>query len=623
MRKMTPEQFEQRLKDAETLNNILILRENIETQGSSVAVEYVCGKCNQKSTSSLSNLSRGHACKFCGKEKSIESRRFTEEQYAQRVLYLLKNKNIKVLTKFSERIKICDWAEAECCVCGSNIKYKLANYKKVGCSFCNSRRKKTEEEFNIIVERLKERNIQVLSCFSDYKNKKSKFELKCMKCGEKFSKSFEEIWRMKECSVCGKNSKHSKLKFQEVLKKISNFGFASVEPLENVVSLKSRHKFICNICGKTIEKSLDSFLKNKGCPICKKTDGLTEEQYRERVTFIKEKNNIQILTEYKDYLDVATPIKCKCLVCSRIIYPNLNNLMRGSGCIVCNKSQMKSKQEEEVFQFLSLLLGESNIVRREKGILAKKEIDIFIPSLKVGVEFHGLYWHSELNKNRNYHKEKYVMAKKAGVKIIQIFEDEWRDKRPIVESILSHAAGKTQRKISARSCKIIKMTRENERQFADFFENNHIAGNVRCTKAFALVFDGEMVQAISFRKPFTQKYPDAIELARNCSVVGAVVNGGFSRLLSHARKEIGSSVPILTYSDLRFGEGHSYALAGFRYIGTTVPDYYYTEFKKRFNRFQYRARDGKPEKTIAEEAGVVRIYGVGHNIFLLDSGESA
>ena len=33
-----------------------------------------------------------------------------------------------------------------------------------------------------------------------------------------------------------------------------------------------------------------------------------------------------------------------------------------------------------------------------------KELDIFIPSKKIAVEFDGLYWHNEINKDKDYNK---------------------------------------------------------------------------------------------------------------------------------------------------------------------------------------------------------------------------
>jgi hypothetical protein len=71
----------------------------------------------------------------------------------------------------------------------------------------------------------------------------------------------------------------------------------------------------------------------------------------------------------------------------------------------------------------------------------------------------------------------------------------------------------------------------------------------------------------------------------------------------------------LTYSDLRFGEGDIYGNNGFVLTGTTAPDYYYTDFEDRYNRFKFRANEGRSEKDIAAENGVCKIFGIGSNIY--------
>ena len=39
--------------------------------------------------------------------------------------------------------------------------------------------------------------------------------------------------------------------------------------------------------------------------------------------------------------------------------------------------------------------------------------------------------------------------------------------------------------------------------------------------------------------------------------------------------------------------------------------------EKRFFRFKYRAQPGKSEKQVAEENGVFKVYGCGHNIYIM------
>lgn len=65
-----------------------------------------------------------------------------------------------------------------------------------------------------------------------------------------------------------------------------------------------------------------------------------------------------------------------------------NGRARGTGCPLCN-SVATSRMELRIFSELKHLLGE--VLHREK--ILKKEIDIFIPKYKIGIEVDGLYWH--------------------------------------------------------------------------------------------------------------------------------------------------------------------------------------------------------------------------------------
>jgi hypothetical protein len=64
--------------------------------------------------------------------------------------------------------------------------------------------------------------------------------------------------------------------------------------------------------------------------------------------------------------------------------------------------------------------------------LGNKEIDVYIPSLKIGFEINGIYWHSNEFKDKNYHLNKLKEANKNGIKLYFIWEDEiWNSEKKI------------------------------------------------------------------------------------------------------------------------------------------------------------------------------------------------
>lgn len=94
-----------------------------------------------------------------------------------------------------------------------------------------------------------------------------------------------------------------------------------------------------------------------------------------------------------------------------------------------------SEGEKELLQFIrSIYAGE--VIEGDRITLDGKEIDILIPERKLGIEFDGLWWHSSLFKEKDYHLKKTLECEKKGVRLVHVFEDEWRTRRKAVEKSL-------------------------------------------------------------------------------------------------------------------------------------------------------------------------------------------
>lgn len=98
----------------------------------------------------------------------------------------------------------------------------------------------------------------------------------------------------------------------------------------------------------------------------------------------------------------------------------------------CPNVYQTSKPEQELFQFVqSLGLDAKN---RDKS--AGFELDIYIPSLKIGIEFCGLYWHSSKFSSSERHINKLDRCTRKGIRLLTIFEDEWKHDRVNTEAKL-------------------------------------------------------------------------------------------------------------------------------------------------------------------------------------------
>ena len=136
--------------------------------------------------------------------------------------------------------------------------------------------------------------------------------------------------------------------------------------------------------------------------------------------------------------------KPKCLSCDREVDFSLSKKMYKIYCNHHLNNHHTSKQEIEVFSFITKNYNKE-ILQNYK--IDKKELDIYIPSLNLAFEFNGLYWHSDLFKEKKYHYNKWKLCKDNGIKLMTIWEDDWNFKQNIVKSIILNKIGKNKEKI--------------------------------------------------------------------------------------------------------------------------------------------------------------------------------
>lgn len=259
----------------------------------------------------------------------------------------------------------------------------------------------------------------------------------------------------------------------------------------------------------------------------------------------------------------------------------------GTPCKQCGGIMHGSLKESELATFIQSL---GVTIDRNVRLLDGKEIDIFLPELNIGIEFHGLYWHNDLRVDKNYHLEKLNIAAKTSIRLIQIFEDEWHNKRDIVQSRIASLIGKSATMIYARKCIIKEISSDEEREF---LLKNHIQGYARSSIKIGLYFDNVLVSLMTFSKPNLskghKKTPGTWELLRFCSVINTNVVGAANKLFRHFIEHY-EPTKVITFADRRWSLGNVYEKMNFTLIHNTRPNYWYIPPNKveRIHRFALR-----------------------------------
>lgn len=299
----------------------------------------------------------------------------------------------------------------------------------------------------------------------------------------------------------------------------------------------------------------------------------------------------------------------------------VNNHLRGAGCPKCNRFNIK---ESSLFKFIKSNT-QSAVETSNRTILNGKELDIYLPELNLAFEFNGLYWHSELHKDRRYHLEKTKLCADKGINLIHIWEDDWDNKVEICKSIILNKIGKSER-IYARKCDIRIVDNKLVREFLDI---NHIQGFVGSKIKIGLYYNYELVSLMTFgnlRKSLGQTSKDgSYELLRFCNRLNTSVVGGASKLFKYFIKNYNPK-EVISYSDSSRSDGNIYSNLGFSLSHQSVPNYYYIVDGVRKGRFNFRkdklVKEGydssKTEIRIMSDRGYYRIFDCGSKKWLFD-----
>jgi len=252
-----------------------------------------------------------------------------------------------------------------------------------------------------------------------------------------------------------------------------------------------------------------------------------------------------------------------------------------------------------------------------KKYLGGKEIDIYIPELKLGIEFNGNYWHSEVKKEKKYHQQKSLLAESNGIFLYHIFEYEWNNNKNRIINQLNNLLHINETKIYARKC-IIKIVRNKEKD--EFLELNHLQGCDKSSIKLGLYYNDALVSLMTFTKPrFNKKYE--WELSRFCSKAGCNVIGGASKLFKYFVEKYNPK-NIISYSNIAHTRGKLYNMLGFSLDHISEPNYVWckgnsilSRYKCQKHRLLNEGYIGYSESNIMHDKKYIKIYDCGNKVW--------
>lgn len=420
----------------------------------------------------------------------------------------------------------------------------------------------------------------------EYVGNSSAVNIKCREHGE-FLQSPSNHFAGKGCPKCGigvggsARNKHSSESFIAKLKEIHGDGIV----LESTRYSRwgDRVEVNCSEHGRYMALPAVLLRGGKGCLPCairvRGPDLLTKQEF---IDGAEKLHSGKYSYSAVKYLGFAKNVEITCKEHGSFFQTPCNH-MQGKGCPKCSGSQ--SKAEVKLLEWIKESLPGVEVQERQRKIISPYELDIYVPSLKVAIEFNGLYWHSADKATdsefRNKHLLKLQRCQAAGIRLIQIREDRWTDRQEICKSLIASAMHLPSRKESARDCEIVELASIDA---TDFLLRHHLDGSAKASVSLGLRLDGEVLSVMTFARPRYSTEADW-ELVRFASKPFVHIRGAASKLLAHFRASNPGSVT--SYCNLEYGSGGVYRAIGMGQVSQSRPGYIWAKNGQRvYSRYQ-------------------------------------
>jgi hypothetical protein len=440
----------------------------------------------------------------------------------------------------------------------------------------------------------------------EYKNYQSKLNFVCPR-NHKFSMSWSNFWSLKQrCPTCFREHVKARANIDIVREYLQKEGYEliSTEYKNNYSNLHIKcpqeHTYFATWANiKRGTRCLECFYQSR------RSDSNSIKQA------FQEANEI-LLTNPNAYQNCYTRFEVRCPK-NHTYEITWTNFQQGHRCPKC--AHFQSLAEREIID----IFNGFGLKEKNRTLIKPYELDVYFPGQEVAIEYCGLFWHSDKHERitSNYHRTKLDLCNEQKIRLLTIFEDEWKEHKEICISRINSALGVVKDKVFARKC-IAKQISNKEAY--DFLTRTHLQGSGTCRVAYGLFYNNKLIQVMTFGVPsraHTAKGRKVLEMKRLAGELNTIIVGGASKLFKlgpQYAKQNGYDT-IKSYCDLRWGTGNLYQKLGFTKTYETKYTPHYTDGYKRFrnqNLAQNKKKTGITESTATQQRGLYKIYDCGH-----------
>jgi hypothetical protein len=342
------------------------------------------------------------------------------------------------------------------------------------------------------------------------------------------------------------------------------------------VDYKNAHAHVAITCPKHGDflQSPTNHIQGKGCPTCSNEKNPTMQPKDPKVFFEQAKAVWGEAFDYSEsvYVGAKVHFTFRCTLHDTVIKQTPDNHLNNkqNPCPRCN--HMKSAPEQAIAEGLALF---TPVVQRDRTQIAPKELDVLLPEKALAIEYCGEYWHSSGDLDHEAlhsmdHYNKYKACQDKGIRLITVFETEWKQRNYALRRLLRNAVGASRGRVMARKCTLRPVE---HREAADFYDRYHPQGGAGRGAHYGLYWNDKLVACMRFTEGANDRGANRRRvwtLTRYATRIN--VAGGASRLFK-AFLQDKRPREVKSFSDNRYFEGGMYEKLGFTCVEETKPDY--------------------------------------------------
>lgn len=595
-------------------------------------VSITCPKHGEFRQAAYSHL-HGTGCPKCKVDKIVERNSLSVAEWQNRVR-----------EKFGEKISVrlsrgCTGTTKITAVCrehgGFETTLKKLLHSEHGCAKCAasvvaaSGRNTETNTLNRLKEIYGDAYTYEQADFSEYRNNQDKITVTCKKHGA-FAKSVKRLLAGQGCPECARETQWERYRResdealrQKYAKKFPHMDF-SQSSFANPFCITA----VCTVHGEvtTTKTRLNGGVD--ACPLC--AEGKHRKSLDSWLTDFEARHGGKYsyrLVEAGFKAGEKIPIVCNNHKLPYTFLQAPSDHRDGHGCPRCRLKEMGQRQtsgpEKEIAKFLKSL---GATVEQQVPVTYKGKdylLDIVLPEQKIAVEYNGIFFHSTRFKlSPGFHKDKSEAAETLGLRLIHIFEDDWKHRKNAVEHLLRYTVGCLPTEMARK----LTATDVSDNEAKAFYKLYHIQGTAVAPQQvhLGLYKQDRLLGVMSFtRRSSGRRLLDerSWELVRFASSVR--IQGGAGKLFKEFLRRY-KPEEVISFSWTHLFDGGVYNRLGFSLDKVLPPDYTYVDpnrcrrlHKAGFQRSRLAARfpgvfdPELSERENCELLGYYRIYDCG------------